>query len=183
MVYHTAYRQNVGNLDVAVLDSNKAMGLVLNSMIGHLGVKSVRNFYSPDTALAGLREHVPHLIVLDWRYGPDGACDFMDAIRHRSMWPVCFAPIMVLTNRATHWTVTRGLRAGAQSLLVKPFSSSTFYRRLLWVLEDSRRLELDGTSYAIDGMASFGAMDLVVPFAPMELARRKPAGPPVYLAS
>ncbi len=183
MVYHTAYRQSIGDLDIAVLDGNKAMGLVLKSMIGHLGVRSVRVFRTPEEALRGVRARPPHLIVLDWRFGPAGACQFMETLRHRSMWPVCFAPILLLTNRASRWTIARGLRAGAQTVLVKPFSSSALYRRLLWMLEDSRRLELEGTRYVIAGMESFGRMELVMPFAPMETGRRKERNKEVYLAS
>ena len=163
MVYHAAYRQRLEDLDVAVLDRNKAMGLVLRSMISQLGVKSVRIFQNPASVQNDLRDYAPQLIVLDWRFGNNGAGEVIKAIRSRTMWPVCFAPIIVLTNRATHLTVSQALRAGAQSLVSKPLASSTLYQHIMAVLDDPRELISQGDHYVLSGIASFDLLRHLVP--------------------
>lgn len=176
MVYHAAYRQRIDDIDVAVLDENKAMGLVLGSMISQLGVNSVRHFQHPVSVAEKLRDFAPQLIVLDWRFGANGAGEIIKMIRSRTMWPVCFAPILVMTNRATQLTVSQSLRAGAQVLVRKPLASSTLYRHILAILDDPRELVSQGEHYVISGVSSFGALGSLARFPAPEAK----APPPHY---
>lgn len=116
------------SLSVLVIDDDAHLGDLLQITLERAGF---RVLFEPDgrQALARFRETGPALVVLDLSLpGVDGM-ELCQAIRQESS-----VPILVLSGRAEEWDRVRGLEAGADDYMVKPFSLLELVARIRAIL-------------------------------------------------
>lgn len=150
---HAAFGSSLEELNIVVIDNSRTMQTILRSMLQPLRARRVRIY---DTAADALREMLiepPNLILTDWVMMPTSGYRLLRIIRHRSMAPLCFVPVVVVTGHATRSAVESAFRMGAHSVMVKPLSPHAMRRRVEWLIHDARPFRLQNGSYIIDGVA------------------------------
>jgi len=95
----------------------------------------VKAFNSGRTALAGLDDTGPDLIILDWMLPDMVGPEICKVIRTR----LVEVPILMLTGRSTPNDVAEGLSAGADDYLAKPFSTVELMARVQALLRRTGR--------------------------------------------
>ncbi len=109
-----------------------------------------------DTASEALRDMMlepPSIVFSEWRMNPMSGYRLLKVLRHASMQPLCFVPVIIVTGHATRSAVESAYRAGAHAVLVKPLSASTMRQRVEYVVQDARHYERSGDGYVIHGVA------------------------------
>jgi len=89
-----------------------------------------------DEALLKLQETTPDLILLDWMLPKLSGVEICRQIRRRS--ETRQLPVIMLTARGEESDTIRGLEAGADDYIVKPFSPSELIARVNALLRRSR---------------------------------------------
>lgn len=105
----------------------------------------VKAFNKGQTALAGLTDTAPDLIILDWMLPDMVGPEICKVIRTRAV----EIPILMLTGRSTPAEVAEGLQAGADDYLAKPFSTVELMARVQALLRRSSRGKAAGSSKKI----------------------------------
>jgi DNA-binding response OmpR family regulator len=95
----------------------------------------VTAYNNGQTALAGLSETGPDLIILDWMLPDMIGPEICKIIRTRMM----EVPILMLTGRSSPNDVAEGLTSGADDYLSKPFSTVELMARVQALLRRSSR--------------------------------------------
>ena len=152
MYRSTAYGLSVEDLNVVVVEDSRPMQEVLRSILSALRVDRYRVFSNADEALKSMSMDPPNMIMSDWRMQPLSGYNMLKIIRHKSMSPLCFVPVLMLTGYATHTVVDKAFRAGAHQFLVKPISPTAVLQRIEMILQDDRRFRLEKDHYVIDGV-------------------------------
>ncbi len=147
MKQHAAFGLGMEHIDAVVVDDSKPMQTIIRSILISFKVARVRIFDSVDEALEAMLAEPPNVILTDWRMEPASGYQLLRMVRHRHMEPLCYVPILFITAHGTRALVDKALRAGAHHLLVKPVSPSTLYRRLLWLMADSRPMVLENSGF------------------------------------
>lgn len=86
-----------------------------------------------DEALRLAVERQPAICVLDWMMPKRSGLDVLEALRAGAR--TASTPVLLLTARAADSDVTRGLEAGADGYLVKPFAADELCSRVQGLLE------------------------------------------------
>ena len=85
----------------------------------------VRQAYTLKEAQAIIEEELPKCITLDLQM-PDGdGLDFLAELRKKSN-----VPVLILTSRSTHQDIIKGLEAGGDDYLPKPYDLQVYLARL-----------------------------------------------------
>jgi DNA-binding response OmpR family regulator len=95
----------------------------------------VTAFNNGQSALAGLDQTGPDLIILDWMLPDMHGPDICKVIRTRMV----EVPILMLTGRSTPTDVAEGLSSGADDYLAKPFSTVELMARVQALLRRTGR--------------------------------------------
>ena len=82
--------------------------------------------YDAESALRQFEEHNPDLVVLDINLGASSGLDVLKELRQRS----AFVPVIMLTALDSEEDKVRGLNAGADDYLTKPFSHRELIARI-----------------------------------------------------
>ena len=151
---HTALGMAVEDLNIVLIDPSRTMQTILRSILQQMRPKRLRVHDSAQEALRDMMNEPPDLVLTEWRMDQMSGSALIKAMRHKSMEPLCFIPIIVITGSATRSSVETALKIGAQSLLVKPVSPTSLRQRIEWVVRDERPMVLQGTNYVIDGVSA-----------------------------
>jgi two-component system phosphate regulon response regulator PhoB len=162
---------------ILVVEDEPAIAELLAINLRHAG-HSVRRSADGAQAQAAIDAHLPDLVLLDWMLpgvsGPDLARRWRGDLRTREL------PIIMLTARAAEEDLVRGLDAGADDYLVKPFSTQELLarirallrRKLPHALEEVVRLgplSLDPATRRVSAVApNAHAQDIELRLAPTE---------------
>jgi len=152
MYRSTAFEMQIENLNVVVVEDSRPMQEVLRSILSSLRVERIRVFSNADEALKSMSMDPPTLIISDWQMKPLSGHNMLKIIRHKSMAPLCFVPVLMISGHATHTIVDKAFRAGAHQFLVKPISPTAVFQRLGMILNDERRFVLENDHYVISGV-------------------------------
>jgi DNA-binding response OmpR family regulator len=148
----------VGQEKVLIIDDDPLMAKMVE---GHLKVAMFKTRYATEGSLGiiAAREWEPDLVLLDVMMpGMDG---FTTCARIREFSTV---PVIILTAKGEERDKVRGLDAGADDYIVKPFSAQELLARVRAVL---RRAEQ--TSFSKYPQRYFQHCDLVIDFARAEV--------------
>lgn len=151
---NAAHGLRIDELDIIVIDPSRTMQTVLRSILQHLRPKRLR---VRDSAVAALRDMVvepPNLVLCEWKMDAMSGHSLIKIMRHKSMAPLCFVPIIVITGSATRSTVETALRTGAHAVLVKPLSPAVLRKRLDWLGRDDRLMVAEGDHFVIEGVSA-----------------------------
>jgi len=122
---------------ILVVEDDIALSNLLRSHLEAEGYRVLQVFDGPAT-LTAVKEHQPHLILLDWMLpGMDGLAVC------RRLRQSCLTPIIMLTARTEEVDQILGLEVGADDYIAKPFSIRQVVARVRAML---RRVELDSNA-------------------------------------
>ncbi len=152
MEHHSAYGLNLDSLDIVIVDDSRTVLTMIRSMISSLKVARVRTFDRGDLALQAMLHEPPNVILTDLVMNPMSGTQLLHLVRQKTMVPLCFVPVIVVTAHATQKRVAQLFQAGAHHVLAKPLSAAVLQQRLVSLLKDDRLMDLAGDRYIISGM-------------------------------
>jgi DNA-binding response OmpR family regulator len=150
---HAAYGAALEELNIVVIDPSRTMQTILRSMLQQLRPKRIRIYDAATDALRDMLLEPPSLVLTDWRMEPISGHRLLKVLRHKSMAPLCFVPIIVVTGQATRSSVESAFRTGSHAVLVKPIAPTALRQRIEWILHDDRTFALAGENWVIAGVA------------------------------
>ena len=152
MQIETTSDQEVANLDIVLLEENKATQSLVRSMLTAFRVRRVRAYDRAEQALKEMMTDPPNMVLTDWELRPLSGEKFVRLLRSKSFEPLCFVPVIMITANATLRVIDRAFSAGVNHLLVKPLSPSILHRRLQLAIREDNGFELDGDHYVLSGI-------------------------------
>lgn len=123
-------RNDLGNLDVAVLQATRHGQTFVRSLLAGLKVGRIRAYDTAQQALREMRLDPPSLVITDWEMKARGGYWLVTNMRKPDMDPLCFTPALILTSEISWSMLDVALEAGVNSVLLKPISAITLRRRL-----------------------------------------------------
>ncbi len=151
---------------VLVVEDETALVELLRYNLEQSGFR-VSVAYDGEEALASVQEDVPDLILLDWMLPLMSGIEVCRQLRRQTI--TANLPIIMLTARGEEGDRVRGLDAGADDYVAKPFSPTELVARIRAVLRRIRpALADEALSYA----------DIVMDLVAHRVTR---AGKPVHL--
>ena len=144
---------------IAVVEDDPTIRAILEMALEGAGYVHVRSWDRGDEALRGIRAWKPNLVLLDVMLpGLDG---FTIASRIREDSALAATRIVMLTARTQNEDVVRGLDAGADDYVTKPFDRTVLLARVRAALRraaasapadfDGLVIDADGHSATLDG--------------------------------
>ncbi|MBI3436161.1 MAG: response regulator [Proteobacteria bacterium] len=138
-------------LEVILLDASKFYLSLTRSMLLHMSVGRIRAYEDPVTALRGLLLEPSGLIIVDAQLPMTFSClRLIRGLRHASLAPLCFVPIIVTTAWPTEQFIDNAIRNGAHAIVAKPFSPRSLKQRIDWALGDHHRLVINRGYYVVE---------------------------------
>lgn len=89
-----------------------------------------------ESARVALKQSLPDIILLDWMLPGESGIDFISSLKKSPL--THHVPIILLTAKAAEEDKVRGLEAGADDYVVKPFSPKELIARMQAVLRRGR---------------------------------------------
>ena len=115
-----------------------------DASISELEVYALRNagfeaaaFESGADFRTALRNALPELVILDWMLPGESGIELLEALRARA--PAAALPVLLVTAKDTELDVVKGLDAGADDFLTKPFGLMEFTSRVRALLRRAGR--------------------------------------------
>jgi len=119
------------NPTILVVEDEAAIREMLNFSLGRAGFE-VHEAADARQAQDMLNQQVPDLILLDWMLPGTSGVDLAQKIRHNTR--TRELPIILLTARGEEENKIKGLEAGADDYVTKPFSTQELIARIRAVL-------------------------------------------------
>lgn len=148
---------NIGRADfeVIVLDQSKFSQSLTRMMLVHMNVARIRIFDEAVPALHDLILDPSDLVIVDADLPARFSClKLIQGLKHASLAPLCYIPIIVTAATPTEQLVTAVGRSGAHAVLAKPFSPLALRQRIEWALSDHHTYVIESDRYVIEGVAS-----------------------------
>lgn len=145
---------------ILVIEDDPTIRALLEMALLGAGYREVRSAARGDTGLEAAKEFVPDLVLLDLMLpGIDG---FAVCRRLRELAELAATRVIMITARGQKDDIVRGLGAGADDYIVKPFDREVLLARVAAVLRrglpvaegvdyDGLRLDEDARSAELDG--------------------------------
>lgn len=137
---------------VLVVDDSKDIAKLVLSVVSEAGY-SCEHAKNADAAFAKLQQESYDLMLLDVEMGGISGLKLLEMIRKEPR--TANLPVILLTVLSSETHKVRGLAAGADDYLVKPFSSKELVARIEALLRRTRRVEspdqiLSGGGVSVD---------------------------------
>ncbi|KPL51226.1 hypothetical protein ABB55_02495 [Prosthecomicrobium hirschii] len=145
MRHHRAFGLALESLDVVVVDDSRPMQAILRSILHGCRVARVRCFDSAEDALVAMAVEPPHLAIIDWRMKPTSGLKLVRTMRQAKAGALALVPVILVTAHPTLRLIRHAILCGIQSVIAKPFAPNTLVTRILSILADDRRFDLDET--------------------------------------
>lgn len=126
------------NINVLVLDDNRHMRLLVESILHALGVKHVCQAGDAAQAFKELLHFNADVIIVDWHMEPLDGLDFVRLVRTAKDSPNPYVPIIMLSGYTEYRRVTEARDAGVHEFLAKPISAKALYQRFAAIIENPR---------------------------------------------
>ena len=135
----------IQQLIVLVVDDNMFMRKVVRSLLNNIGVKKVIEAGDGIAALEEMRQHSPHVVVLDWEMPLLNGPEFMRIVRSPGVFPWPDIPVIMLTAHGERWRIVEAVKLGVNEFLCKPVSAKALHDRLISILAKPRAsVQIDG---------------------------------------
>jgi CheY-like chemotaxis protein len=126
------------NINVLVLDDNKHMRSLVQSILHALGVKNIRDASDAAEAFKELQHFHADVIICDWHMEPLDGLDFVRLVRTAKDSPNPYVPIIMLTGYTEYRRVVEARDAGVNEFLAKPISAKALYQRFAAIIDTPR---------------------------------------------
>lgn len=144
---------NLSKLEILVVDDNFYMLNIIETMLRSMGIEKVRCFRDVKTALSGLKEMPPDIIITDCHMQPVSGIELVKRIRDERG-PCPYVPIIMLTGFTELDRVVEARDAGVSDFLKKPISAQTLYERIVELIENPKPFIRDGDYFGPEHMRS-----------------------------
>ncbi len=131
-------RYDFKRMNVLVLDDNKHMRVLVQSILHAIGTKSIREANDAPEAFKELQRFSADLIITDWHMEPLDGLDFVRLVRTAKDSPNPYVPIIMLTGHTELVRVMEARDAGVNEFLAKPISAKALLSRMISVVERPR---------------------------------------------
>lgn len=138
MTHGSQSRYLLDNINVLVLDDNKHMRTLVQSILHALGVKNIRDANDAADAFKELQHFHADVIICDWHMEPLDGLDFVRLVRTAKDSPNPYVPIIMLTGHTEHRRVVEARDAGVNEFLAKPISAKALYQRFASIIDTPR---------------------------------------------
>lgn len=125
------FKADFSRLCILVIDDSAYMRRLVTEILHSFGVGTVLNAATGKDAFAQMQRFTPDVVFCDWEMYPD---DGLAVLRQLRETVSANMPFIMLTGHNGHEDVTMALGEGADSYIVKPFSSETLMNHLLKVI-------------------------------------------------
>ncbi len=126
------------NINVLVLDDNRHMRNLVQSILHALGVKQIRVRSDAAEAFKELQHFHADVIIADWHMEPLDGIDFVRLVRTAKDSPNPYVPIIMLTGYTEYQHVCEARDAGVNEFLAKPISARGLYTRFTAIIDNPR---------------------------------------------
>lgn len=131
-------RYALDNINVLVLDDNRHMRTLVQSILHALGVKNIREANDAAEAFKELMHFHADVIIVDWHMEPLDGIDFVKLVRTAKDSPNPYVPIIMLSGYTEYRRVVAARDAGVNEFLAKPISAKALYQRFASIIENPR---------------------------------------------
>lgn len=131
---------------ILVVEDEPAIAQLIGVNLRHAGF-SYENVSNVEDARMSINRVLPDLVLLDWMLPGESGLSLAQSLRHQER--THRIPIIMLTARGDDGDIVKGLEAGADDYIVKPFSPQEMIARIKALL---RRLAPEAVSEVIDVM-------------------------------
>lgn len=138
MSWDTESRYSLEHVNIMVVDSNRHMRGVIQSILHALGVKNVKEAGDAAEAFAELKHFHADVIITDWNMEPLDGFDFVRLVRTAKDSANPYVPVIMLTAHSEHKYVCEARDAGINEFLAKPISAKALYSRLAKIIDNPR---------------------------------------------
>lgn len=138
MAVNSEGRYELSNVSVLVLDDNRHMRNMVQSILHGLGCKDISEVGDAADAFKELQHSTPDIIVADWHMEPLDGLDFVRLVRTAKDSPNPYIPIIMLTAYTEYSRVCEARDAGVTEFLAKPISAKSLYLRIATIIENPR---------------------------------------------
>ncbi len=129
---------NFDRLNVVVLDDNRNMRTLVQSILFALGVRNIHEAHDVKQAFRDLQHFHADIVITDWHMEPLNGLDFVRMVRSGEDTPNPYVPIIMLTGHTELHRVCEARDAGVNEFLAKPISAKALYSRLISIIENPR---------------------------------------------
>ena len=131
-------RYVLDNVNVLILDDNRHMRSLVQSILHALGVKNIREAGDAAEAFKELQHFHADVIIVDWHMEPLDGLDFVRLVRTAKDSPNPYVPIIMLSGHTEYRRVTEARDAGVNEFLAKPISAKALYQRFAMIIDNPR---------------------------------------------
>ena len=121
-------------LTILVIDDSPFMIRLLAEMLAGFGVGKVLTAETAEEAFARMEIRAPDVIFCDWQMYPIDGLTILRRLRQHHQPQLACVPFVMVTGHNANEDVTLALGEGADSYVVKPFSSETLMNHLIKVI-------------------------------------------------
>lgn len=126
------------NVNVLVLDDNRHMRQLVESILHALGVKHVCQASDAPQAFKELQHFNADVLIVDWHMEPLDGLDFVRLVRTAKDSANPYVPIIMLSGYTEYRRVTEARDAGVNEFLAKPISAKALYQRFASIIDNPR---------------------------------------------
>lgn len=126
-------KADFSKLNILVVDDSKFVRQLVAEILDSFGVGKVVATGSAEEALKRVEDYLPDIIISDWQMHPIDGLTLLRKLRQKSSTRVASVPFIMLTGHSGAEDVSKALGEGADSYIVKPFSSQTLMNHILKV--------------------------------------------------
>lgn len=130
----TITKADFSQLTILVIDDSEFVRRLVLEMLSGFGVGKILLAESAAEAFARMEVNRPDLIICDWQMHPVDGLAVLRKLRLQPSEDYPRIPFIMLTGHNSTDDVTTAIGEGADSYVVKPFSSATLMTHLLKVI-------------------------------------------------
>jgi CheY-like chemotaxis protein len=130
----TITKADFSQLTILVIDDSDFVRRLVLEMLSGFGVGKILLAESAQEAFARMEVARPDLIICDWQMHPVDGLAVLRKLRLQPSEDYPRIPFIMLTGHNSTDDVTTAIGEGADSYIVKPFSSATLMTHLLKVI-------------------------------------------------
>ena len=158
----TITKADFSPLTILVIDDSPFMLRLLAEMLASFGVGKVLTAATAEEAFQRMQHRPPDVIFCDWQMYPVDGLAVLRRLRQQDQSHLVHVPFVMVTGHNANEDVTLALGEGADSYIVKPFSSETLMNHLIKVIvQDKSHLmqPQDGSSRDVSGPKEMWAVE------------------------
>jgi CheY-like chemotaxis protein len=137
---------DLSKISILTVDDNPFMRLVLRNVMSSFGVAKCWEAKGAADGIRALEVIFPDIIFCEWDMAPVDGLEFVKIIRTDRTSPHRFTPIVMLGGYVDHGNVCFARDAGIHEYLIKPYSASSLYKRVVSIIENPR-VFIQGAGY------------------------------------